>query len=200
MTRARKKLHLTYARLRRRFDGREMPSDPSRFLETVPRDLVQVEDSSSGWKQTPQWGQSWQGGGQAAARPAGGGLGGTPAAAGAWGSRPAAAGGAARPGLGSAVSAGFSKVAGGLPAAGAWGAKPSAAPAHAGYAAPEDDLPTYDRSDPEAGFRVGGRAHHARFGIGQVLDIAGYGADAQLTVQFAQVGIKKIVARFLRPA
>ena len=200
MTRARKKLHLTYARLRRRFDGREMPSDPSRFLETVPRDLVQVEDSGSGWKQTPQWGQAWQSGGGQPARPAASSFGGTAGAAGAWGQRPNQAA-VARPGSGPSVSAGFSRVAGGLPAAGAWGARPTgAATAHSSAAAPEDDLPTYDRSDPDGGFRVGGRASHTRFGIGQVLDIAGYGADAQLTVQFAQVGVKKIVARFLRPA
>ena len=197
MTRARKKLHLTYARLRRRFDGREMPSEASRFLETVPRELVQVEDSGSSWRNTPQWGQNWQGGGQnwqgaapgRAPGPAAASGFSPPAASGAWGQRPSAAPAASRP-----VSAGFSSIAGGLPAAGAWAQRPAAAPAA------EDDLPSFDRSNPEGGFRVGGRAVHVRFGTGQVIDIAGYGAEAQLTVQFPQIGVKKIVARFLKPA
>jgi DNA helicase-2/ATP-dependent DNA helicase PcrA len=42
MTRAEKRLYLTWARARRRFGGGELePSLPSRFLKEVPRDLVE---------------------------------------------------------------------------------------------------------------------------------------------------------------
>ena len=180
MTRARKKMHLSYAKLRRRFDGREMPSEPSRFLQQVPRELVQVE-ATAGWRQAAAWG-----GGRPAGPQAAGGAWGNSTAIPAWRNsatpapaRPAAPGGAWASG-------------------GTW---PAAKPA--GPMAPQshgDDLPVIDRSEGhEIGFRVGGRASHVRFGVGQVLDIAGYGSDAQLTVQFAQqVGVKKVVARFLR--
>ncbi len=170
MTRARKKLHLSHARLRRRFDGREMPSEPSRFLQAVPRELVQIDDAGYGMRSASSWGSSW---GQptrsataAPARPT-------------WG---------APSGLGQRAA----------PAAGAWSnGNPLASRTVAHH---DDDVPAIQRSDGESGFQVGGKALHVRFGTGKILDIAGYGGEAQLTVQFPGVGIKKIVARFLKPA
>ncbi len=174
MTRARKKLHLSHARLRRRFDGREMASEPSRFLQAVPRELVQIDDSGQTYRSATAWGSSW---GQPAARPQAA----TPAPrpTGAWGP---SSGMGARPAT----------------ALGAWAGANSAPvksiPDH------DDDVPAIDRSEGEGGFQIGGKASHVRFGVGKILDIAGYGSEAQLTVQFASVGIKKIVARFLKPA
>lgn len=182
MTRARKKLHLSYARQRRRFDGRDQEAKPSRFVEQVPLELLQVEDEGGGWRSA---GGAW--GGHAASsaswdRPAASGGGGSfgGVARGQWGQRPAAA-------------------PGGRPAAGAW-----SRPAGAGVwqqPASGDDEPVFDRSERSDGrFVRGGKAQHERFGVGTVLDIAGYGDQAQLTVQFVQHGVKKIVARFLKPA
>ena len=160
MTRARKKLHLSYAKLRRRFDGREMPSEASRFLQQVPRELVQIE-ATAGWRQASAWGsqpvQAW---------------------------RPATS--PARPAVAAWASSG----------AQAW---PAHKPVVAAPVAVADDVPEIDRSEGQVGFQVGGRAAHVRFGVGKVLDIAGYGGEAQLTVQFPAVGVKKVVARFLRP-
>lgn len=46
MTRARKRLHLSHARMRRRFGGQEMPCDPSRFLSNIPPELIDVQGGS----------------------------------------------------------------------------------------------------------------------------------------------------------
>jgi DNA helicase-2/ATP-dependent DNA helicase PcrA len=160
MTRARKKLHLSHARVRRRVDGRELPSSPSRFLGQVPRELIQI-DASGAWRSGNSWGQGWS-----APRSQVGGWGGQPAHGD--GERPAAMG--------------------------------YGAPARGGGHG-SDDVPVIDRGGgTESGFVRGGRASHVRFGIGLVQDISGYGAEAQITVQFPQIGVKKIVARFLRPA
>ena len=43
MTRARLRLHLSYAHRRRRFDGQEQAAQPSRFLQQLPRELVEIE-------------------------------------------------------------------------------------------------------------------------------------------------------------
>jgi DNA helicase-2/ATP-dependent DNA helicase PcrA len=178
MTRARKKLHLSYARQRRRFDGRDAPSEPSRFVEQVPAELIVLEDDGGGAYRSgagSYGGGSW-GGHANASWGQKGGSGYGQAGQGAWGSRPFAAGqtGARQ---------------------GAW-----AAPGQRSVAAEgSEDEVVFDRSEGAEGkFRVGGKARHVRFGLGTVLDIAGYGDQAQLTIQFPQVGVKKIVARFLQ--
>jgi len=62
MTRARKRLHLSHANTRRRFGGDPMPSDPSRFLQQVPPDVVEIDSPASAWRQTTGWGQGAQAG------------------------------------------------------------------------------------------------------------------------------------------
>ena len=39
---------------------------------------------------------------------------------------------------------------------------------------------------------------HAQFGVGTVLSIESAGDDTKLTVRFASVGVKKLMARFAR--
>lgn len=160
MTRARQKMHLSYAKQRRRFDGLDMPTQPSRFLQQVPRELVQVARIHD-WRSTSSWG---------------------------------AGGDVTRPTVASVVRTGT------------WG-QPRPTPLTGSLlspqqraAGPADDVPVIDRSETSGGFRPGGKARHTRFGLGQVLDVAGYGGEAQITVNFPGYGVKKVVARYLTPA
>ncbi len=50
---------------------------------------------------------------------------------------------------------------------------------------------------PDGALSVGDGVRHVRFGQGEVMDISGYGEMARVTVLFARVGVKKLVARFL---
>ncbi len=171
MTRARKKLHLTHARMRRRFGGQEMPSEPSRFLQQVPRELIDVDaGSSGGWRAQSTWtgASNWA----------------TPAS-----NRPA----------------------NNQMRAGSW-ALPRANPGQmAGTSSDHDggdDLPVFDRSrDSEddkpasdGSYSAGSRVRHITFGVGRVTEVDGYGGEARLTVRFDQFGVKKLIARFVKPA
>ncbi len=52
-------------------------------------------------------------------------------------------------------------------------------------------------SDGEAGLRVGMKVRHAQFGVGEVRAWQSSGADLKVTVRFANVGAKTVLARFL---
>ncbi|MFZ4577530.1 MAG: ATP-dependent helicase [Myxococcota bacterium] len=177
MTRARKKLYLTRARMRRKFGGAEMPSEPSPFLADVPRELVEVDHAPE------HAGTSW--GGRAGAWSTG-------AGGSAWG-----AGASSTSGAGSAArTAGWRAPPGGTAARpGAWtrpaGVDPG--PRHLG-----DDEPVVDRTSGD-GYAPGSKVTHKVFGPGKVLAVDGYGDQAHLTVQFAKVGVKKLVARYVQP-
>ena len=64
---------------------------------------------------------------------------------------------------------------------------------------------TYDQSTD---FHQGGeetevkgmRVSHSQFGRGQVLEVAGKGPNAKLTIKFDNFGVKTVIARFLQPA
>ncbi len=77
-----------------------------------------------------------------------------------------------------------------------------------------DELPAYDDERPRPPPRLvppsrpaeraptgpsGARVRHPKFGEGRVLSSRGSGPDAKLTVSFASVGPKVVVARFLEP-
>ncbi len=49
-----------------------------------------------------------------------------------------------------------------------------------------------------AAFKIGQKVKHAVFGQGVVLGTVGEGDDAQITVAFPKVGVKKLVAGFAR--
>lgn len=51
--------------------------------------------------------------------------------------------------------------------------------------------------DEEIGFHLGQRVRHSTYGEGEVRGVTGYGRDLKLTVYFASVGPKTIVARFV---
>ena len=57
--------------------------------------------------------------------------------------------------------------------------------------------PTAPKPEGEA-FRVGQKVKHAVFGVGTVLSSVGAGDEAQVTVAFPNVGIKKLVAGYAR--
>ena len=150
MTRARKRLHLSHARTRRRFGGDALPSEPSRFLAQVPPDVVEYDSPVGGaWRQASAWGQGTQ----------------------------------------------VSRSGGWAPGArqGAWPQRAAGAAAHSAGA----EEPVFDRSY-DSGFAPGNSVRHAAFGVGKILEVDGTGSDARLTVQFAQVGVKKLVARFVK--
>jgi DNA helicase-2/ATP-dependent DNA helicase PcrA len=52
--------------------------------------------------------------------------------------------------------------------------------------------------EPGAGFKIGEKVKHAVFGIGTVISVTGNGDEAQITVAFPNVGVKKLVAGFAR--
>ena len=127
MTRAMERLHLTWAASRQVFGQRRL-SEPSRFLDEIPREDLEV---TGGWrrpeaprprKDAPEWAPR----------------------------KPAGAGG------------------------------PPAPPAPAGGAE----------------MRPGVRVRHPLFGVGTVLRRDGEGDELKLTVAFAGVGAKKLVARY----
>jgi len=163
MTRARKRLHLSYARSRRRFGGQEMPSEPSRFLQQVPRELVEIDSGTPSW-QRPLTGAWSQGSASVAGRS-------STTSSSAWQTGPARTG--------------------------AWAAGRSAVVEDESVHAPADEGPVIDRSE-RGGFVAGNRVRHVHFGIGQILEVDGYGSEARLTVQFSKVGMKKLIARFVQ--
>jgi DNA helicase-2/ATP-dependent DNA helicase PcrA len=86
---------------------------------------------------------------------------------------------------------------------GSWGRRPAAAgPPTPGRAADPHAQTTAWRPEDEDqsgdGLRAGMRVRHPHFGIGQVLSVEGSHDETKLTVRFASVGQKKLVARFAR--
>jgi DNA helicase-2/ATP-dependent DNA helicase PcrA len=58
--------------------------------------------------------------------------------------------------------------------------------------------PPKPKGAPGAGFKIGEKVKHAVFGTGTVLGTIGEGDDAQITVAFPNIGVKKLVAGFAR--
>ncbi len=89
---------------------------------------------------------------------------------------------------------------------GGFNAKPSAprygTPVRTGYvhkpAAPAIRRPAPQAPAAEFNFKVGDRVHHKTFGDGTLQSITPMGSDFLLSVQFDQVGTKKIMANFAK--
>ena len=198
MTRAMDALILTRARYRRRY-GNDMPeaSLPSRFLEEVPFELLE------------------QLGGGAAQRAVGYGI---PSR---YGRGEDDFGGSRhysyededqRASSGAGASAGRSAYGAGSRAAVKPGAKPSLGGARSSpgggsldniaqffssrggpVSRPKLDIP---ETNGATGFRSGERVRHPKYGEGTVFRREGEGDTAKVTVQFAGVGVKKLVEKF----
>ena len=144
MTRAQSRLLLTSA-ARRRVFGEYQSTEPSRFLDEVPRELV---------LETPSY---------------------------------------------TRARAFASTTYGGRPA------YESRANPYARRTAPREDAPTApykyedeDQSSDGSRPRPGQKVRHAQFGVGTVRDVDGKGDDMKLTVHFATVGTKKLIAKYAR--
>jgi DNA helicase-2/ATP-dependent DNA helicase PcrA len=140
LTRARERLYLTGAS-RRRIFGDYQATEPSRFLDEIPADLVNRIEPAA-----PRWEPS----GYQLRNPYG--------RRSRWRDRPA----------------------------------DGEAPVFA-----------YEHEDQSAhGVRVGMRVRHRQFGVGTVMEVEDQGDDLKVTVRFAAVGTKKLLARYagLEPA
>jgi DNA helicase-2/ATP-dependent DNA helicase PcrA len=60
--------------------------------------------------------------------------------------------------------------------------------------APEDE----DQSRHSSGLKLGMRVRHAQFGTGTVTGIEDHADDLKVTVRFASVGVKRLLAKFAR--
>jgi DNA helicase-2/ATP-dependent DNA helicase PcrA len=146
MTRAQSRLLLTSA-ARRRVFGEYQSTEPSRFLDEIPQDLV-LETPS--YTRSRSFGSSTYGGRAA------------------YESRPSPYGRRTT----------------------VRDATPTAAPS---YRYEEEDQSS-DGSRPKPGQKV----RHAQFGVGTVREVDGKGDDMKLTVHFATVGTKKLIAKYAR--
>ncbi len=184
MTRARKRMFLSYARSRMRF-GTLAQSDPSPFLMGLPREHV-IETGTV----------------DVGARSGGyGGYGGASGFGGASSFGGRSSFGQQRPGS----SFGGRSALGGI-RLGDRNALVARQQRDDGTTIVRDvpppsasDEPVFER-EASGGFEVGGRAAHAAFGVGEVLEVSGYGPAARVSVRFPRAGLKKVLARFLKPA
>ncbi|HXU04813.1 MAG TPA: hypothetical protein VN903_27810, partial [Polyangia bacterium] len=55
----------------------------------------------------------------------------------------------------------------------------------------------YDEEQSSGGLQIGAKLRHPSFGVGEVRGWQGAGADLKVTMRFAGVGVKTILARFL---
>ncbi|MCX6537988.1 MAG: UvrD-helicase domain-containing protein [Acidobacteria bacterium] len=60
--------------------------------------------------------------------------------------------------------------------------------------APEDE----DQSGSASGFRLGQRVKHSQFGLGTVIGVEDHNDDVKVTVRFATVGSKRLLARYAK--
>ncbi len=178
ITRAEKRLFLSSASRRRVF-GEYQPTEPSRFLDEIPKELVEeVEAPSAAYasRRQPFF--------EMRANP----YGRRPGSNSDWDERPSR-GGISGPSRGAGARSGTA------------GHKSEPANTPRGRIfSPEDE----DQSAPTAagGYKAGLRVRHPQFGVGTVIAVEGGDADLKLIVRFASVGQKKLMARFanLTPA
>ena len=170
ITRAEKYLYLTHA-MKRRVYGEEMPSEPSRFLNEFPRELI--EDLSKGG--------SWlRYGGKVDEQPAPrGGFTATP--------YPQA------PKRTSNFQGKTYNNAEGVKEFFARQGKPvNASPSEAKKSEGAASVSTGSKSS----FRANQRVRHSKYGQGLIVRVEGEGEDAKLTVNFPGYGMKKLIAKF----
>jgi DNA helicase-2/ATP-dependent DNA helicase PcrA len=177
ITRAEKRLFLSSASRRRVF-GEYQPTEPSRFLDEIPKELVEeVEAPSAAYasRRQPFF--------EMRANP----YGRRPGSNSDWDERPSR-GGIAGPSRGGGVRSGT---------AGHKSEAPNTARGR--IFSPEDEDQSASTS---GGYKAGLRVRHPQFGVGTVIAVEGGDADMKLIVRFASVGQKKLMARFanLEPA
>jgi DNA helicase-2/ATP-dependent DNA helicase PcrA len=177
ITRAERQLAVSHA-MRRRVYGEEMPSEPSRFLNELPQELI--EDCSPG--------PSWLG------------FGASPGARHSRATIDALTRGRTDPARRSSNYSGktynsvdsirdfFAKRGGAPPAS-------APEPPPAGARAGRSGASAGKGSGPQ-GLTPGARVRHPKYGVGLLLKREGTGDDAKLTVNFPGYGQKKFIAKF----
>jgi DNA helicase-2/ATP-dependent DNA helicase PcrA len=174
MTRAERRLYLSWARLRRRFGGTPPePSAPSRFLEEIPRQLVEELNP----RRAP--GEVDLDGEQSLVREV---------------ARKTTYTGKTYNSL-DHIAQFFAERGLGQPGAAAKAAAPAARP----VAAPAMTASQASPAKPKAGgggIRLGSTVEHPKYGRGTVLRKEGDGDGAKLTVSFPGHGLKKLIAKF----
>jgi DNA helicase-2/ATP-dependent DNA helicase PcrA len=172
VTRARKRLHLCRARWRR-LSGQTFGGIPSRFLRDLPTDGIEhvVTPARNNYQeQSTEGAGPWQGGwNRDSAKPRAP-FGQAPSGRAPQGRSPLAQGprAVAKPAPSGEITRHYDE-----------GASPDGA------------------GEGELGLRVGVKVRHAQFGIGEVRAWQSSGADLKVTVRFASVGAKTVLARFL---
>jgi DNA helicase-2/ATP-dependent DNA helicase PcrA len=170
MTRAKKRLYLTWARGRRRFGGGELEScTPSRFLHEVPERLTENLSPESRARQVDLTGERWEVR-EAAKRNTFTGK--------TYNSLENIAQFFAERGVAAPLPPGPAPRAAGLPAS----AAPKPAPAAV--------------SKKKRGLGIGATVRHPRYGRGTILRREGEGDDTKITVSFPGYGLKKLIAKF----
>ncbi len=178
ITRAERRLFLSSASRRRVF-GEYQPTEPSRFLDEIPKELVdEVEAPSAAYasRRQPFF--------EMRANP----YGRRPGSNSDWDERPTR-GGISGPSRGAGPRAGSA----------GYGSTPAANTPRGRIFGPEDEDQSATAS---GGYKAGLRVRHAQFGVGTIIAVEGGDADLKLIVRFASVGQKKLMARFanLEPA
>jgi len=181
ITRAQRKLVLTSASRRRVF-GEYQSTEPSRFLDEIPAELIERIE-------VPSFGGYGAGGGygrRGGYEDGGGGYG-------RGGGRPAYQThanpyGMPRSGAGSSGYGGGSMHVGGSKRAGSSGS---------------EEQPTYryedeDQSAAPMTFKPGLRVRHPQFGVGNIISVEPVDSDFKLQVRFNSVGIKTLRAKFAK--
>lgn len=182
MTRAERKLYLTWARYRRRFGGGPVePSLPSRFLAEIPRRLVSVLRDTALAPQVDLFAE------RSVVREA---VERTPFPGKTYNSVASLAQFFSQRGLAfpsrepSAGSASPSQM------------RPTP-PAASASARRSQGQPPLTRPNPAPrSFQAGARVRHPKFGQGTILRREGDGDEARLTIQFPGFGLKKLIAKY----
>jgi DNA helicase-2/ATP-dependent DNA helicase PcrA len=168
VTRARRHLHLSRVR-RRRLSGQELPGIPSRFLSELPPDALDVIVM-----ERPAWyGEETEGRGP-------------------WGGR-------WRRESDEDLETRFGRAPrreadpfASLP-------PPPRRPLSPAPGKPSGEVTVdYEAGDEPSGLQVGMRLKHSQFGVGEVRGWQSAGADLKVTMKFPTVGVKTILARFLK--
>ena len=177
ITRAEKRLFLSSASRRRVF-GEYQPTEPSRFLDEIPKELVEeIEAPSAAYasRRQPFF--------EMRVNP----YGRRPGSNSDWDERPTRGGisGPSRGGGARSGTAGYKSETPNTPRGRIFG--------------PEDEDQSATAS---GGYKAGLRVRHPQFGVGTIIAVEGGDADLKLIVRFASVGQKKLMARFanLEPA
>ena len=176
ITRGKRRVHLAWARSRRRF-GRLDVNPPSRFVSEIPNGIKQLESEIA---RRPAFGsmraQAGEGSGSSGGWTAG-------ASSSSW-----------EPASQDPVDELTKRRAPGTRPS--WlESEPKAAPRSNG---PRENVQDTRAPDPQGGELAAGRqVRHPRFGTGKVRKVDGSGPDARVVVRFPAFGEKRIIARFL---